>query len=138
MLNMRIQESFYCIRYERGFHNDFFGDINQKGSGCNGSKASGEYPQGLRLRALSGGCFPVRNLEKESKEADMSHVVTKQTEPSGNFMSSRPAFGICEKKRRTFSKTLRLYYLVDLYFFPTEGKKVLAHFINWSTKECTE
>ena len=82
-------------------------------------------PQGIRLRALSGGSFPVRNLEKERKEANHS-------EPPGNFMSSRPAFGICEKKRRTLSKTLRLYYLGDLYFFPNEGKNVLAHFISWS------
>lgn len=94
-------------------------------------------PQGLRLRALSGGSFPVRNLEKEHKEANPSHVATKQTESPGTFMSSRPAFGICEKKRRSLSKTLRLYYLGDLYFFPNEGKKVLAPFISWSTKECT-
>ena len=56
-------------------------------------------PQGAGLRALSGGCFPVGNLEKDSKEANHSHVATKQTEPPGNFMSSRPAFEICEKKK---------------------------------------
>ena len=39
--------------------------------------------------------------------------------------------------RRTISKTLRHYCQGELFFFPSEGRKVLASFINWNTKEYT-
>ena len=101
MLNMRIQESFYCIRHERGFHNGFLVTLTKRAVAVMALRQVGSIPlpQGVGLRALSGGCFPVRNLEKDSKEANHSHVATKQTEPPGNFMSSTPAFEICEKKK---------------------------------------
>ena len=40
---MRIQKGFYCMRYKNGWmesHLNLFDDLNQKGSGSNGSKAS--------------------------------------------------------------------------------------------------
>ena len=53
---LRIQERFCCVRYQsgwRGFHSNCFADLNQKGSGCSGCKASGECPSATGVKAES-------------------------------------------------------------------------------------
>lgn len=60
---------------------------------------------------------------------------------SGNQMQLREKSGwqlpSWVEMRGAFSKILRHYCPGKLFFFPSEGQKVLASFITWGSKECT-
>lgn len=53
----------------------------------------------LVLRTLASRCCsPVWRLQKESKKANDLHACYNEVESPGNFITSRPAFKICEKE----------------------------------------
>ena len=74
----------------------------------------------------------MRSLKKEIKEANPPHVAIKRN-LNGTPYYPDQSLGFLRKK--TLSKILK--HPGELFFLPSEGKNVLANFINWNTKKNT-